>query len=239
MFIRRAISTHFILREDIMAAEKSEEKEHKEVRVSIEIGDKLKIQCEGMDVRLASKLVGKENGKYLIIKMPIVGNEVKLLRFLNTGATILVRCLHEGTIIGFQSKVISFIQKPEKLIFIEYPQKIESHELRGHKRIDCYLPANVRIADDLIKGCIRNISKKGCLCIIDTSDFEDKIKPLETGSDIYLDFPLPGMEKELAAKVKYRNAIRDDNGLGIGFESVDMDSEVETQLYNFLSSVGA
>ncbi len=164
----------------------------------MEIGTILKIQIEGTKSRMASELIGIETGEYLLIKMPSTQFMGNLSNLLYKGNSIIIRYLHKGTIFGFKSYISHVITNPAKLIFIEYPKRIESHDLRAHKRLDCYLPANAKIMDNTIVGTITDVSREGCHFIIDTEKAKvENSLILQIGNEIGISFQLPGAKKNL------------------------------------------
>ncbi|OPZ60944.1 MAG: hypothetical protein BWY87_00157 [Deltaproteobacteria bacterium ADurb.Bin510] len=52
---------------------------------------------------------------------------------------MIVRYLYNGTVYGFQTKLIEYITSPTKLFFLDYPRIIEHHDLRQEKRFPCHL----------------------------------------------------------------------------------------------------
>jgi c-di-GMP-binding flagellar brake protein YcgR len=204
----------------------------------MEIGITLKIQIEGTKGRLTSELIGIEESEYLIIKMPPVQFMGNLSNVLYKGNSIIIRYMHKGTVFGFKSHIIHFITIPAKLIFIEYPKRIESHELRSHKRLDCYLPAKVKIMDNIIGVTIIDISREGCNLVIEKAKVETSLT-LQVGKEISISFQLPGESKKLTVAGKQKNIKKERDSVSIGIEFVDANIELQERLYNFLSVAGA
>ena len=204
----------------------------------MEIGTTLKIQIEGTKTRMTSELIGIETGEYLLIKMPSAQFMGNLSKLLYKGNSIVIRYLHKGTIFGFKTHISHYITTPAKLIFIEYPKRIESHDLRGHKRLDCYLPANVKIMNNTIAGTITDVSKEGCHLIIDQVQVENSLI-LQVGNEIGVSFQLPGVAKKLAVTGKQKNVKKDRDSISIGIEFNNMDIEMQERLYDFLATANA
>ncbi len=199
------------------------------------IGTILRIQIEGTRRRLSCELIGVDDGKYLIVKMPSLHIMESVSNLLVNENEITVKYMHKGTMFGFQSPIIDLIHKPFKLVFIKYPGKIDSYDVRGNKRVECFLPANVKIAEHLLEGSITDISRAGCLFAIETSEHEGLINLLELNNEICIGFHLPGIEEELSVDAKQRSIKRDTDGTSIGIEFTKMDSSVQTKLFSFLS----
>ncbi len=206
----------------------------------MKIGATLKLQIYGTDARLTSELIGVEEDKYLIIKMPpipSVGTVSSLSGLFCKGNTVVVRYMHNGTLFGFKSRVYHVIIDPVKLIFLEYPTKIEDHNLRSHRRVDCYLPASVGVAGNTIEGAITDISREGCHFTVEKSKVKRLILQIDKGIDI--SFQLPGVGEKLTIAAKQKIIKKDKNSINIGVEFINMDDRTEERLYDFLSTADA
>jgi c-di-GMP-binding flagellar brake protein YcgR len=205
----------------------------------MDVGTKLEIQFKGGGTQLTSELTGVEDDKYLMIKWPTVDPEVDASNLICKGNTVFVKYLHEGVEFSFQSHILEVISNPAKLIFIKYPENTEVNVLREHRRVDCYLPASVRIADNKIKGAITNISKIGVLFVAEIPADDNTINQLETSNEIDLTFQLPGVQRELTMTAKLRNITKDKDKVRIGIGYGKMDVEIQTKLLDFLSTARA
>ena len=203
------------------------------------IGTIFRLQIKGAKRRLSSELIGIEDGKYLIVKMPPLHTMENVSTLLIKENEIAVKYMYKSTIFGFQSKIIDLIYNPFKLLFIEYPEKIDSYDFRGYKRVECFLPANIKIAEHIIAGCITDISKAGCLFDVEVSKLESSKNLLESKDEISVSFQLPGVEQELSVTAKQRSIKKDNKSASIGIEFVKMDSEVQAKLFDFLSMAEA
>jgi c-di-GMP-binding flagellar brake protein YcgR len=201
----------------------------------MQIGTTLKIQLEGSQSRLTSELIGVDEGKYLIINMPPIQSIGNAAGSLYKGGTIVVRYVHKGTVFGFTSRIKDFITTPVKLIFIEYPKKIENQNLRDHKRIDCYLPANAKIADNTTEGIVTDLSKEGCLFTAKRMNIKKSADQLQIDNEIGVDFQLPGVEEKITIPGKQKSIKKDKDNVDIGILFSDMATEVQEKLYDFLS----
>jgi c-di-GMP-binding flagellar brake protein YcgR len=206
----------------------------------MKIGATLKLQIGGTDARLTSELIGVEEDKYLIIRMPpvpSVGTVSNLLSLLYKGNTVVVRYLHKGTIFGFKSCIYHVITDPVKLIFLEYPKKVEDYNLRAHRRVDCYLPASVGVAGNTIEGAITDISREGCHFTVEKSKVKRLI--LQIDKEVDISFQLPGVGEKLTIAAKQKTIKKDKNSINIGVEFINMDNKTEERIYDFLSTADA
>ncbi len=205
----------------------------------MKVGTTLNIQIEGLESRLTSEVIGVEEGKYLIIRVPPLQSMGDASNLLYEGNTVIVRYVHNGSVFAFKSRIKHFITTPAKLIFIDYPKKIESQDLRAHKRIDCYLPAKVRIEDNSIAGAITDISRKGYQFLVKTSKIKNSLTQLlQVDNEIGVSFQLPGVEETITLTGKQKNIKKDKVNINIGIEFNNMNIEVQERLYDFLSTAG-
>jgi c-di-GMP-binding flagellar brake protein YcgR len=207
----------------------------------MDVGTKLEIQFKGGGTQLTitSELTGVEDDKYLMIKWPTVDPKVDASNLICKGNTVFVKYLREGVEFGFQSHILEVISNPAKLIFIKYPENTEVNVLREHRRVDCYLPASVSIADNKIKGAITDISRMGVLFVAEIPADDNTINQLETSNEIGLTFQLPGMQRELTIAVKLRSITKGKDKVLMGIEYGKMDVEIRIKLFDFLSTTGA
>ena len=122
-------------------------------------------------LRLKLALVGYELGKYILLKYPRVTNTSEYKDVLVEGNIIIVRYLMEGNkgeCFAFRSAIKYISTYPEKILFLEYPNKIENRQLRTQQRTSIHIPAVIMIEEDennkemKISGTICDISLKGC-----------------------------------------------------------------------------
>ncbi len=205
----------------------------------MEVGTIFKIKFEGSSTQFTSELAGKEDDNYLMVKWPAsytMANDSDLIYKDNTTS---VKYLYEGVEFGFQSRILEIISDPAKLIFIEYPKTVDVCVLRENRRIDCFLPASLRIADNIIIDVnITNISRSGCQVVAETSEIEKNMGLIETENGIGLSFQLPGIEEEITLTVKQRSIEKGKNDASIGIEFNKMSVEAEAVLHDYLSKAG-
>ncbi len=205
----------------------------------MDVGTTFEIEYEGSTTRLTSELTGKEDGSYLIVKWPDSYSMANDSNIIFKDNNVYVKYLYKGVEFGFQSRILKVLSDPAKLIFIGFPKSVDVCVLRENRRIDCFLPANLRIADNIVDGNVTDLSRGGCQFIAETSDIEKSIGILETGNEIDLSFQLPGVEKEVTLTAKQRNIKKAGNNMNIGFEFISMSVEVQEKLDVFLTKAGA
>lgn len=126
-------------------------------------------------LRIKSKLVGFDEGKYLIVTTPAT-----TLRdysdIICEGAGCIVRTLIEGEAgqcVAFRSHIEVVPARPKGLLVITFPKQVESISLRKECRIKTQLSATFVYRDDAhpdakfdakteVSGYIQDISSGGC-----------------------------------------------------------------------------
>lgn len=110
--------------------------------------------------KVKTVLVGSDPGKYIIIATPrIEGVPVKLL---GSPDSVIIRYLLDGSVFGFESKIVKKVGDPFFLTILDYPKQIEQISLRIEPRITIVLPLS-REGGDPTKECLLNFSVKGAL----------------------------------------------------------------------------
>ena len=148
-------------------------------------GKSLDLQINNpVPLRLKLLLVGYELGRYIILKYPKGSSTSEYRDVLTEGNVLIVRYLMEGNkgeCFAFRSTIKSITQYPEKLLFIEYPKKIENRQLRLQQRKNIHIPAAIMLEDSIdneiteISGVIGDISVKGCGFTFNTKNENAKV----------------------------------------------------------------
>ncbi len=199
----------------------------------------LQIQIDGYPKRMKSFLVGREEGRYLILKIPAVLDNPAEIFAENKELT--VRYVYQGSVFGFKTAVELTVINKFNVVFVKFPGKIEDHNLRAHKRFDCSLPARLEVITRHLnrqlrfKGIIGDISKGGCRATISMQELEWVKEPLKIQSVIQIYLALPGVEGELFLQGAVRSMVQDENGLALGVQFVDLSGKSQTQLNKFLA----
>ncbi|MFP5258151.1 MAG: flagellar brake protein [Acidobacteriota bacterium] len=128
-------------------------------------GTRLALEVTGLPDKFATACVGHARGRFLVTAVPALAETVRVsfYQLLYPDNTVIVRYLHEGTVVGFTAQIIKCIQIPFPLIFLTFPKKIESHDLRRHTRVACCLPGQAVIAGADVPGMVLDLSNSGCL----------------------------------------------------------------------------
>ena len=162
-------------------------------QVVIELGDPNKLG------KATSVLRGLKRDQFLLLDLPQQGQTSTLLQ---AGAQCIVRFIHEGRIIGFRSRVIGMLNEPEGLLFLQFPNHVESSKLRKHDRFPVEIDAVCAterldgLVDAYPRDIVLNLSEGGCM----VSAFESFAK----NAIVHITFFLPrqGQVNDVEAEVK-------------------------------------
>ncbi len=189
-------------------------------------GKSLDLQINNpVPLRLKLPLIGYELGKYIILKYPKSANTSEYKDVLIEGNVLIVRYLMEGNkgeCFAFRSSIKTISQYPEKLIFIEYPKKIENRQLRLQQRTSIHLPALIMLEGSVdskgtqISGIIGDISAKGCGFTFKTKSATAKVNK----RDVFVCLQSPS-DGEVSIPARVCNS-RNDNGIvSVGIQFLD------------------
>ncbi|MEA3333148.1 MAG: flagellar brake protein [Pseudomonadota bacterium] len=204
----------------------------------MDFNTELQVQVQGYPNRLKSYLVGREEGRYLIIKIPKVVNPEEIFA---KNKELVIRYVYQGSVFGFRSPIMLPVLDPFNVLFVKFPEKIEDHNLRTYKRIDCSLPARMEVVIQCqarklhFKGFVSDISKGGCKATISLKDHESVKEPLKIQSALDLFLSLPGVEEELFLPGTVRSMSQDSEVLSLGIQFVDLSGKSQIQLDRFLA----
>lgn len=203
-------------------------------RICMEIGTPIQFKMEGVGFSLQSIIVGMDLDEYLIIKIPAQYTNIK--HKLVQGVDIVVRYLYQGTVYGFQTKLIEIISRPVKLLFLEYPKIIEHYDLRSQKRAESLFPAAIRIKDKTNHGAIIDVSKNGCRCHILNSK-QETLPPVQIDDEIVLKCKFPGVQGDREVFGKVKNIKRSRKELIVGVEFLGLELEIHDLISQYIYAV--
>ena len=135
-------------------------------KLAIALGSELNMQVEGMEEKFKSILVGIEAPTYLMVRMQI---PTKFRSQIDKGTTFMIRYVYMGNLYGFKTKSLGSVNKPYKVAFLSYPEKVESLNIRKAQRVSCYIPATLDLNDGQFRGLALEISKSGTRFSINTN----------------------------------------------------------------------
>lgn len=197
-------------------------------------GTELMIEVEGVYGHLRSELVGRRTGHYLLIRTPAgpPGFASKLYK----GNTVIVRYLEEGSACGFQTSIISTINEPEPLTFIECPRLVQEKTMRDARRLETYLLCKAAVHNQTVDGHIIDLSRSGCRCVL-PAHVPGGVLRVHVGDVIALATQLDGQTVRMTGKVRNVSAFHASLRVGVRFEG--MQQAMEEQIIEYLVKHGA
>ena len=112
-------------------------------------------------------------------------------------------------------------------MFIEYPRKIEHHELRSHKRFKCSIVTQTEVNKKERGRVIENISIGGCLCIIETFSTDKNLHLLNNTIPFRCHFP--GSKGEVTFTGEIKNTKKKSHEIVVGIKFIYLDGMDEVQ----------
>ena len=109
--------------------------------------------------KLAGRIIGLSEYKYLILEIPLViGHRARYA----PGSTVVAKFVSEATVYGFYSQVLQLQYDPAPIMYLKYPTEVESFEFRSSKRFVCNVPARMYNDNAHYYCLIGDISSGGC-----------------------------------------------------------------------------
>jgi c-di-GMP-binding flagellar brake protein YcgR len=186
--------------------------------IFIETGTDLSLTVEGFDSSVQSTFVGKKSDQYIVITPPSEYNTI--VKKLLQADQIKIKYLFKGDIFEFKSKLTEISHTPLLLLLLQCPASVEKLELRGQKRISCFISAEVEINNEMKNGVIKDISKSGCRCVFEASKKVEETVRID--DFIALNFSFPGIvdRQEIFGRIKDIQIKDGKLDMGIEFESI-------------------
>ncbi|MBF0481236.1 MAG: flagellar brake protein [Desulfovibrionaceae bacterium] len=205
--------------------------------LAIDLGAKLLLEIQGVNAKLNSSFVGLVKNKFLITQMPVLVDFEKeqLLQHLYPENKTTVRYLNMGTVLGFQSQIIKYIMVPFPMLFLTYPRKVESLNLRKHRRIRCVFPAVANFDSKQLEVIIVDLSDGGCGLFL-RSDQKDTLK-VDYDDIVKVQCPALGHGPDNPMDCVVKRFIGSGKGMELGLKFSDKESETLKQVRNFIGQV--
>ena len=194
------------------------EQKNKRNHVNMEIGTRLFFKVNGAESSLKGVFVGLKRDRFIVVRLssPSISFDPKLFG----GNAVVVYYLSQDMVYEFETKFIRIVPDPIELILLEYPESVNIREFRSHKRINCFVSADIQVRNNEkkgpIKGLMKDISKKGCRCVFQLA--EGSRNPFCLDEQIILTCHFPGIAGEQEAFGKVRNIQEEEENLSIGIE---------------------
>ncbi len=178
----------------------------------------LNIQLDGTAERLSSLMVGYLPDKYLIITTPQVTG---ISQYAKIGRALTVVHLFHGSVYGFETEISGRAETPARLLFIDFPSRVELYELRQHKRIAAQIPATIITPESEFSGILWDISMGGCRFVCRANQGSQPVE-IDKDCDVKLEIKVLGAEEplQLMGRIKSTKLSEGRITVGIQFDSL-------------------
>lgn len=189
---------------------------------------------ERTKAKFTSFFRGMKNRNYLIIDHP--AKDGRLVPLADDDACI-VRFIHEGEIIGFRTKIMAIIRSPVPLVFLHFPQNIETSRLRKSERYPVRIDAvcaGRKLEGQLEsypRDMVLNLSAGGCLV--------EAFESFEKGRIIFLSVFLPEHNQVNDVEVEVKRIEKKGDKFLIGLEFADLLDPGYEEIKGFLQLLEA
>ena len=203
-------------------------------QLNVVVGSTALVEPQGVGERFKTTFVGWDTGRFIILRLP---SRLELREHLYTGKLVIVRYLScSGDVCGFQSAIHGINYKPQHLLFLDYPAKLETFHLRKESRVDCFLPATLTLQDGSTQqASIVNISKGGCRIGLGSALGEHGFT---VGQEIVCEFVMLGQDYAAKRFVALVRSISDENAKTfIGVEFKEVDAALRDDIEKYVQSV--
>jgi c-di-GMP-binding flagellar brake protein YcgR len=199
----------------------------------IEVGTKIVLEITGMSERLHSFFVGYISKRCVITMMPMVPvNRPLLLEHVYKGNTVTVRYIQSGAVFGFQSSILHFSFTPFPLIFLDYPEHIESHNLRKDRRVSCLFPALAVIQGQEFQGVLSNISQSGGRAFFPDNGLQNL--QINIDDSVTLKCPILFQGPDIAVSSIIKRISKEKERVELGLKFVDIPKEVNDHIAAYI-----
>lgn len=128
----------------------------------------LQVTISNVARRVRTEFIGMDGMRSIIIRYPDETNWTGLKEAIYPDKPAIVRFILEdetGEVIAFKTKITYLVKKPINMVFIAFPNQIQSQELRSERRVQIRVPVsilNVENKQMLANGILLDISNNGC-----------------------------------------------------------------------------
>jgi len=203
--------------------------------LDIAAGLKLAMQIPGIDVKLTSSLIGFLKNRYVIIQIPAapeVSREIVYQNLYQDNAAT-VRYLHLGKVMGFSSKIIKYQTSPFPLLFLTYPDRVETYNLRKHERISCLFPVEAVLKGARYPGMITDLSAEGCGALL---QMQRKDSPFKIDDLIELDCAMFATGEQATLPSVVKRLSTSDGRVELGLKFRDLPAASRLKIISYVNS---
>ena len=205
------------------------------MRLALNMGQNLSLEFDSLEIDLESMLVGMIPDHSLIITTPshflVTSDEIA------TGQVIVVKFRYMEQLFLFRSKICRVLERPQHLLFLEYPSVIHFHDIRKAERTAASFPCLLKARNGKeFDGVFRDISSTGALINVAKKD-NDRLPDIDIKQPITLCCSLPELSEQLEIAGIVQNFKKDGHGVQIGAEFLTTYPILDQSLNRHLQTV--
>lgn len=200
------------------------------VQINIELGTKLLLELEDVNIPINSSFVGLKMNEFFIASQP--SNYSMIKHKLFPGNPMIIKYLHNGTVYAFPTKIIDIIDKPVQMLLFVYPKFLQSQTIRSYRRNDCLIPAKVMVNGVERNGIIKDLSEEGCGCSFKYQP-SSRVK-FRVASNITLYCQFPGREGDVELCGIIQNTRKEGNNEIVGLRFENISEQASSIIYDYL-----
>lgn len=200
------------------------------VQINIELGAKLLLELEDVNIPINSIFVGLKVNEYFIASQP--SNYSMIKHKLFPGNHMIIKYLHNGTVYAFPTKIIDIIDKPVQLLLFVFPKFLQSHTIRSYRRNDCLIPVKIVINNTERNGIIKDLSEEGCGCTF--RYLPNPKTKLRVGNHLKLRCQFPGIEGEIELSGIIQNSRKEAGNEVVGLKFKGLSDKAGVIIYDYL-----
>lgn len=200
-------------------------------------GAQVIISPAGFNERVRTTFTGLDKNRFFLVRLPAMAANglAGLYDFLYQGNPVTVTFLHDGDVCAFKAGVQTYTLRPHPLLFLDFPERVESHKLRKDDRIGCSLPVHAEIGDAGRPSVLTDISRGGCRLVLED---EAGAAPVKVGDTLTFHCPVFGENGTGKLACQVRGVQRTGRRLTVGAAFTDLPTAVRDRVDHYLRTVG-
>ena len=200
----------------------------------IDVGTRVMMELAGMKDKLQSFFVGYIKNRCVITIVPQVPevNRPTLLENLYRGNTITLRYIHSGMVLGFTTEIMHVSFTPLPLLFVKYPEQIESYNLRKDERVGCLFPASVVHEETEFSGALSDISLSGCGIVLPVNGNQGITVEIDDTLALYCPLLFGSDQAEVPSVVK--RIIKSGAKIELGLKFATIPEELRSRINEYI-----
>lgn len=176
----------------------------------------------GQKVKFRSIFIGFVPERFVLLQMPDVSKNRRLVNFLVDNAKCTVRALSEGiegAVIAFNTHIKSLLKTPAPMLVMQIPEKVALQSLRKTTRIETNIDIELFVSKLFYSATMIDLSAYGCLISID--------KTLEVNVRVAANIKVKILDKSFQNVDEIKGTIRNIRNqphaieLGIAFDDTE------------------